>query len=140
MISNYSINLVFMTGIVEYQPYYSETKNKGKDQKYASFTLQVPRNYNKNKFDHIKIKSFGNTASYINENIQEGMELEIRGVLKNNNYTNKDGVKIYGLCVQVTKEDIHILTINEPIHKKDDDVPVVVIPEDILDETEDIFK
>lgn len=64
----------------------------------ASITLAVDRKYKKEgqpTADFINFKAFGKTAEFIEKYCHKGTKLVIQSHLQNDNYTNKDGVKVY---------------------------------------------
>ena len=49
--------------------------------------------------DFIDVTAFGKTAEIIEKFFAKGKWIGVQGRIQNNNYTNKDGVKIYGYQV-----------------------------------------
>ena len=49
--------------------------------------------------DFIDVTAFGKTAEIIEKFFAKGKWIGVQGRIKNNNYINKDGVKIYGYQV-----------------------------------------
>ncbi len=45
--------------------------------------------------------AWGKTAEFMNRYFQKGTQLIVEGELRNNNYTDRDGVKHYGMLVNV---------------------------------------
>lgn len=62
----------------------------------AKFTLAVDRRFKKDTADFFDITAFGGTAEFIEKYVQKGTKLIVTGSVQNNNYTNKEGKKIYG--------------------------------------------
>ena len=78
------------------------------DVKVANFTLAVEKTY-KNKdgerdANFISIVAWRKTAELIEKYLKKGTKVVITGRLQNNNYTNKDGQKVYDIRIMV--EDI----------------------------------
>jgi single-strand DNA-binding protein len=72
----------------------------------CSFSLAVTRKF-KDKSgekvtDWISCTAFGKTAETIGKYFSKGSKIMIEGELQNNNYTNKDGQKIYQTVVVVS--------------------------------------
>ncbi|GEQ32190.1 single-stranded DNA-binding protein [Marinilactibacillus psychrotolerans] len=72
----------------------------------VNFSVAVKRQF-KNKStgeyesDWFNCTAFKNTAEMISNNFKKGSKIAFTGSIQNNNYTNKEGVKIYGHVVMV---------------------------------------
>lgn len=76
----------------------------------AKFTLASNRIFkreNEAAADFIPCVAFGRQAKFIEQYIRKGMQILITGPLRNNNYTNKDGNKVYSF--QMVAETVEIL-------------------------------
>ena len=74
----------------------------------ASFSVAVNRKYAKEtdevKADFFNCTAFGKQAEFVEKYLKQGTKILLSGRLQNNNYTNKEGQKVYG--VQVMVEEI----------------------------------
>lgn len=67
----------------------------------AKFTLAVDRRFKKDTADFFDCTAFGGTAELIEKYVKKGTKLIVTGSVQNNNYTNKEGKKIYGFAFVV---------------------------------------
>lgn len=63
----------------------------------AKFTLAVDRRFKKDTADFFDCTAFGGNAEFIEKYVKKGTKLIVTGSVQNNNYTNKEGKKIYGI-------------------------------------------
>lgn len=71
----------------------------------ATFTLAVENGWLKeNKPDFFQCIAYNRIAELAEKHLVKGSEIYVRGKWHNNNYTNKDGVKVYGM--QFTVEEM----------------------------------
>ena len=64
----------------------------------ASFTLAVDRRFKKEgqaTADFLNFKAFGKTAEFLEKYCHKGTKLVVQSHLQNDNFTNKEGVKVY---------------------------------------------
>jgi single-strand DNA-binding protein len=72
------------------------------DQKaVASFNFAVNRTFDRENSDFFKCVAFGKTAETIEKLVKKGTKLLLEGEIRNNNYTDKNGVKRYEMQVIV---------------------------------------
>lgn len=74
---------------------------------FARFSIAVDRRFSREgepDADFFNCSAFGKTAEFIERNIHKGTKILVSGRLQNNNYTNKEGQKIYD--VRVVVEDV----------------------------------
>lgn len=74
---------------------------------FARFSIAVDRKFSREgepDADFFNCSAFGKTAEFIERNIHKGTKILVSGRLQNNNYTNKEGQKIYD--VRVVVEDV----------------------------------
>lgn len=74
---------------------------------FARFSIAVDRKFSKEgepDADFFNCSAFGKTAEFIERNIHKGTKILVSGRLQNNNYTNKEGQRIYD--VRVVVEDV----------------------------------
>ena len=62
----------------------------------AKFTLAVDRRFQKDTTDFFDCTAFGKTAEFIEKHVTKGTKVVITGTVQNNNWTNKEGKKVYG--------------------------------------------
>lgn len=84
---------------------------EGENQKaIAKFTIASNRIYKKEgepSADFIPVVAFGRKAEFIEQYVKKGMLILISGPLRNNDYTNKEGAKVYSF--QMVAETVEIL-------------------------------
>ena len=64
----------------------------------ASFSLAVDRKFKREgqaTADFLNFKAFGKTAEFIEKYCHKGTKLVVQSHLQNDNFTNKEGVKVY---------------------------------------------
>lgn len=70
----------------------------------SKFSLAVDRKFHKGDdptADFFNCVSFGKQAEFCEKYLKQGIKVVIVGRVENNNYTNKDGQKIYGNQIMV---------------------------------------
>jgi len=87
------MNRVQLTGYVKEEKL--ELRHTGKDTAVANVTLIVPRLRGEGA-DFFTVAFFGKAAENAVKYFKKGSKILIEGSLRNNNYTNKEGQKIYG--------------------------------------------
>ncbi len=102
------MNKIILLGNVTREP---EIKRKGrddgKDMVIAKFDLAVNRKYKKHgepETDFFHCTSFGKQAEFVEKYFHSGSRLLVVGRVQNNNYTNKQGDKVYGF--NIITEDV----------------------------------
>lgn len=85
-----------------------ELKTTPNGKEVVSFSLAVPRNYNKEITDWISVVAWKGTATLIANNFGKGDLICIEGNIQTRNYDGKDGKKIY--ITEVVAEKIHFVT------------------------------
>lgn len=74
----------------------------------ARYTLAVDRKYKKDgeqSADFINCLSFGKTAEFAEKYYHKGTKILVIGRIQTNNYTNKDGQKVYTTEVVVEEQE-----------------------------------
>lgn len=64
----------------------------------ASFSLAVDRKFKREgqaTADFLNFKAFGKTAEFLEKYCHKGTKLVVQSHLQNDNFTNKEGVKVY---------------------------------------------
>ena len=98
------MNKVIMMGRLTREP---EISNSASGTTFARFSIAVDRKFKKEgepDADFFNCVSFGKQAEFVEKYLKKGTKIVISGRLQNNNYTNKDGQKIYDARIMV--EDI----------------------------------
>ena len=73
----------------------------------ASFSIAVNRRFKREgeaDADFFNCTAFGKQAEFVEKYLKQGTKVALSGRLQNNNYTNKEGQKVYG--VQIMVEEI----------------------------------
>ena len=68
----------------------------------AKFNLAVDRRFKREgeaTADFFQIVAFGRLGEFAQNYLQKGTKVVVDGELRNNNYTNKDGQKVYGFQI-----------------------------------------
>lgn len=129
-------NIAIITGSLVRDPYYSESRDKGKRQLYASFTVKVKRAFKEDTFDYIRVRAFGDKALFVKQTLFEGMNVEVKGKIRPYKYETEDKEKVYTLGVYVQENgEINIL---DPGYERpefsEERYKPVIIPQWMIDE------
>lgn len=104
----------------------------------AKFSLAVDRRYQKNgekETDFFNCTAFGKLADFVDRYLKQGTKILATGKVQNDNYTNKEGQKVYS--VQIIVEEIEFAEskgdkpADKPNVDKDGFMDVGDIPEDL---------
>ena len=71
---------------------------------FARFSIAVDRRFKREgepDADFFNCTAFGKTAEFVEKYLQKGTKVLVTGRLQNNNYTNKDGQKVYDVRIMV---------------------------------------
>ena len=101
------MNLVVMVGRLTADPEirYSNGQNQTC---IANFSIAVDRRFKREgepEADFFKCVEFGKSAEFAEKYFKKGMKIAITGRLENNNYTNKDGQKVYSTQIAVETQE-----------------------------------
>ncbi len=75
------------------------------DMAVARYSIAVDRRRKKDgdaEADFFNLVSFGKQAEFVNNYLHKGSKVAVEGELRNNNYTNRNGEKVYGMDVVVS--------------------------------------
>ena len=75
---------------------------------FARFSIAVDRRFKREgepDADFFNCSAFGKTAEFIEKYLSKGTKVVVCGRLENNNYTNKDGQKVYDVRIMVEEID-----------------------------------
>lgn len=78
---------------------YIENDN-GEEVPVANFRLAVDRKFS-DETDYFPCSAFGRLAEFADQYLCQGIKVLVNGRMENNNYTNKDGDKVYGVCLRL---------------------------------------
>lgn len=92
------MNKVLFTGRTTNDP---EVRYTTDGKAVASFNFAVNRTFDRENSDFFKCVAFGKTAETIEKLVKKGTKLLLEGEIRNNNYTDKNGVKRYEMQVIV---------------------------------------
>lgn len=115
---------------------YSQSENS---MAIARFSLAVNRKYkreNEPEADFFNCTSFGKQAEFVEKYLKKGTKILMSGRVQNDNYTNKEGQKVYS--VQILVEEIEFAeskannTEAQPVQQQSNDY--VEIPESLQEE------
>ena len=76
----------------------------GQKSKVARFCLAVDRSYGEDETDFFNCVSFGKQAEFVEKYLKKGTKILLSGRLQNNNYEDKQGIKI--TATQIITEEI----------------------------------
>ena len=89
------MNVVILTGRLIRDPV-SRTSANGTE--ISKFTIAVPKPFkdkNGKDADFIDVTAFSGQAKVVNEHMRKGSKVQVVGEITNNDYTTKEGVKVY---------------------------------------------
>lgn len=102
------MNKVILIGRLTANPEYRQTPN---GVAVCRFNIAVDRPYQKDKekeVDFISCQAWRNTADFVSRFFTKGKPIVVEGSLRNNNYTDKNGVNHYGMDVLVSNVEFTI--------------------------------
>lgn len=70
----------------------------------AKFTLAVDRRFKRDggaEADFFNCSAFGKQADFVERYLRRGMKMVVVGRIQNDNYTNRDGQKVYSVQIMV---------------------------------------
>lgn len=71
---------------------------------FARFSIAVDRRFKREgepDADFFNCTAFGKTAEFVEKYLQKGTKVLVTGRLQNNNYTNKEGQKVYDVRIMI---------------------------------------
>ena len=72
----------------------------------AKYSLAVDRRFKRDgdpEADFFTCSAFGKSAEFVEKYLKKGMKIVVAGEIHNNNYTNKNGEKVYSFEVLVSE-------------------------------------
>jgi single-strand DNA-binding protein len=98
------MNKVIMMGRLVKDP---EISSSASGTTFARYSIAVDRKYKSDNgpdADFFNCSSFGKQAEFVEKYLKKGTKVVVSGRLENNNYTNKEGHKVYD--VKIVVEDV----------------------------------
>ena len=95
------MNKVIMMGRLTRDP---EVSSSASGTTFARFSIAVDRRFKREgepDADFFNCTSFGKQAEFVERYLKKGTKVVITGRLQNDNYTNKEGQKVYGVRIMV---------------------------------------
>lgn len=110
------MNKVILIGRLTANPEFKQTPS---GVSVCRFNIVVDRPYQKDKqqqeSDFISCQAWRNTADFVQRFFVKGKPIIVEGSLRNNNYTDKNGVNHYGMDVLVSNVEF---TLNDTTQKQ----------------------
>lgn len=95
------MNLVILMGRLTRDP---EVSSSASGTTFARYSIAVDRKFKKEgeaEADFFNCTSFGKQAEFVEKYLKKGTKIVVSGEIQNNNYTNKDGQKVYDVRIMV---------------------------------------
>ncbi|MBP1585863.1 MAG: single-stranded DNA-binding protein [Lachnospiraceae bacterium] len=95
------MNKVIMMGRLTRDP---EVSSSASGTTFARFSIAVDRRFKREgepDADFFNCTSFGKQAEFVERYLKKGTKVVVTGRLQNDNYTNKEGQKVYGVRIMV---------------------------------------
>jgi len=95
------MNLVILMGRLTRDP---EISSSASGTTFARYSIAVDRKFKREgepDADFFNCTSFGKQAEFVERYLKKGTKIVVTGEIQNNNYTNKDGQKVYDLRIMV---------------------------------------
>ena len=95
------MNIVILMGRLTRDP---EVSSSASGTTFARYSIAVDRKFKREgeaDADFFNCTSFGKQAEFVEKYLKKGTKIVVSGELQNNNYTNKDGQKVYDVRIMV---------------------------------------
>ena len=92
----------------------------------ARFSIAVDRRWKREgepDADFFNCTAFGKQAEFVEKYLQQGTKVLITGRVRNDNYTNKDGQKVYSVQIMVEEVEFAESMKNEEQNRQQDNPP-----------------
>ena len=103
------MNKSIMMGRLVRDPDIRYTAGQNGELAIANFRLAVDRKYAREdadvKADFFRCTAFGKWAEFAEKYLFQGIKIIVQGRMQNDNYTNRDGDRVYGVCLMVDDID-----------------------------------
>lgn len=97
------MNHSIMMGRLVRDPQMNYIENdRGEEVPVANFRIAVDRKFS-DKTDFFPCSAFGWLAEFTEKYLYQGIKVVVNGRMENNNYTNKDGEQVYGVCLKLNE-------------------------------------
>lgn len=126
------MNKIILMGRLTKNP---EVSHSTSGNAFARYDLAVDRKFKKEgepDADFFSLVSFGKQAEFVEKYLQKGTKVVISGRLQNNNYTNKEGQKVYG--VQIITEEVEFAESKKNNDNSNQDADFLSVPEGLVEE------
>ena len=126
------MNKIILMGRLTKNP---EVSHSTSGNAFARYDLAVDRKFKKEgepEADFFSLVSFGKQAEFVEKYLQKGTKIVISGRLQNNNYTNKEGQKVYG--VQIITEEVEFAESKKNNDTSTQDADFLSVPEGLVEE------
>ncbi|MBC5685584.1 single-stranded DNA-binding protein [Roseburia sp. NSJ-9] len=113
------------------------------DKAVARYTIAVDRRFKQEgqpQADFFNVVSFGKAAEFVEKYLRKGTKIVIEGELQNNDYTNKNGEKVYSIQIVTSQIEFAESKASQnhpqepPVGNVPDEGGFMSIPDDIEDE------
>lgn len=101
------MNKILLMGRLTRDPEVRYSQNGGNQTAVARFSLAVDRRFkrqNEPETDFFNCTAFGRQGEFVEKYLKQGTKILLTGRVQNDNYTNKNGEKVYS--VQIIAEEI----------------------------------
>jgi len=101
------MNKVILMGRLTADPQVNRNNNNGKETVVTKYSLAVSRRFAKEgevDVDFFNCTAFGKSAEFAEKYFTKGQQVLIEGRIQTNNYTNKQGEKVYGVQVIIDNQ------------------------------------
>lgn len=100
-----ALNTIIICGRLVRDP---ETRNTGSDSMVARYTVAVDRTFKREgepDADFFNCTAFGKGADFADKYLKKGTKVIVQGRMQSDNYTNKDGEKVYSWQLIVSSQE-----------------------------------
>ena len=129
------MNFVILMGRLTRDP---EISSSASGTTFARYSIAVDRKFKKEgepEADFFNLVSFGKQAEFVERYLKKGTKIVVSGEIQNNNYTNKDGQKVYDTRIMVRDvEFAESKNSGEKTESKNDVTDFLNIPNQLLEE------
>lgn len=111
-----SVNSVILSGYLEGDPEYLQTKNGNP---MVRFTIDVYESFRSQERDvertyHVPVAHFGNLPNELMANLRIGSHVTVQGRITSNDYTDKHGVRRSSININASTIDVDLGNANAP--------------------------
>lgn len=102
------MNKIILMGRLTRDPEVRYTQGQNGSMVIARYDLAVPRKFKRQgepDVDFFNCTAFGKQAEFAEKYLKQGTKILLTGRVQNNNYTNKDGQKVYSVQIMVEEAE-----------------------------------